>query len=620
MVNRLGTTASVSDGRRRPVGAISALRAADTAFMLSSTENAKSRKLVLRFFLFVLLLLPAVYLVSLVAKYGVNVPYADEFGEAPLLVKAHSQPLTFSDLFRQHNEHRYVFTRLILIAFAELAHGNLRAEMFFSAVLAGLCAINLWIILRRTIPASIEKALVLSFLLNLLLFSPVQVENWMWGFQFVPLFCNWLFTSALVIATSDLSVWKKFALCLGLAFGATFSFGVGMLLWPLTFPLALLIQPGMRWKSRIGWSFAWAAACLATVALYFIHYVKPGSHPVIAASRNPLDYFLYITTFLGAHLSRADRTEQIFQAAVVGFVLLAVWGFGLAYAFHYRRDLDFRRRTLPWLALGSYAVSNAVLAAAARIGFGINQALDSRYTSFSLYLSVAAIGLFVILKRDLSSRFQSRAFESAAVRLETILLTAFGVLSLVSFSWGRSAMIESHRTRLLGKGALLFSNVIDSAEVHDRCLMADASYARACANLLDGMGLMHPRMLRTAEISKLNPKAAADIGYLDYISTTGSACKVVGWAILPKTGRAAHCVVLSYEDPQRGAIAFRVADERRDRPDVAAVLNNPEAEASGWACHFDRSILPPGNLVLRAWAFDANHAVLYPLGTPKILQ
>jgi hypothetical protein len=570
--------------------------------------------------LVVLLLLPVAYLLSLVAKYGVNVPYADEFTFVPLLVKAHEHSVTWFDLFKQHNEHRYFFTRLLFIAFAWLAKGDLRAEMFFSVFLAILASVNLWLLVRKTISSSPGQSLVLVFLFNILLFSPVQAENWTWGFQLTLFFCNYLFTCALLAAVSDLSVSKKFAVCLFFALVATFSFGGGVMLWPLTFPLVFFIHREMRWKPRIAWGVAWGAAALGALALYFFHYVKPPYHPSIAASRNPADYFFYVTTFLGAHLSRAARGESIFQAALVGSVLLGLWSIAVACAVRYRRDLDLMRRLLPWIALGSYSVINALLAAAARIGFGVNQALDSRYTSFSLYLSVAVLGLFAILKQELQARATSPLFQGAVVRLETILLTAFAVFSLTAFSWGRTFMIDSHRTRLWGKGALLFSNVMDSGEIHDHYLMANAPEARAYANMLDSIGLMHPRMIATAEISKLNAKTVENIGYLDFLTESGPSCSAVGWAVLPKTGTRAHCIILSYEDPSRGPIAFRVADEIHNRPDVAAVLQNPAAEESGWSCHFDRSVLPPGNLVLRAWAFDANRAILYPLGTPKILH
>jgi hypothetical protein len=161
---------------------------------------------------------------------------------------------------------------------------------------------------------------------------------------------------------------------------------------------------------------------------------------------------------------------------------------------------------------------------------------------------------------------------------------------------------------------------MESGPVHDQYLMANAPEARAFANMLDSIGLLHPRMIPTAQISKLNTKAVEDVGFLDILAESGSICSVVGWAVLPKSGTRAHCVVLSYEDPRRGPIAFSVAEDMHSRPDVAAALHNPASENSGWSGHFDRSSLPPGDLVVRAWAFDANRAILYQLGTPKIVH
>ena len=445
--------------------------------------------------LVVLALLPVIYLLTLVAKYGVEVPYADEFTLAPFLVKAHQHAVTWSDLFRQHNEHRYFFPRLLFMAFAGVAQGNLRAEMFFSVFLTMLVSVNLWLLVRKTIPGSLGQSLLVLFLINLLLFSPVQAENWTWGFQFPLFLCNYLFSCALLAAFSNFRVGNKFLICAALAFVATFSFGGGVLLWALTFPLVLFAHRGMTWKSRIAWAVAWGGAGLGAMALYFFHYVKPPYHPNIAASGNPLDYFLYVTGFLGSHLSRATRLEPIFQASAIGTALLVVCVGAMLYVFRHRRDHPLTMRMLPWFALGGYAFLNALLAAAARIGFGINQALDSRYTSFSLYMSLAAVGLVVILKQDIRARSEQGRFEGAVIRLETILLTAFAVFSLSAFSWGRSFMIDSQRTRLWGKSALLFSNVMDSGEIHDHYLMANAPEARAYANMLDGIGLMHPRMI-----------------------------------------------------------------------------------------------------------------------------
>jgi hypothetical protein len=567
---------------------------------------------------FVLPLLPVIYLLSLVAKYGVNVPYADEFTLAPLLVKAHEHTINFSDLFRQHNEHRYFFPRLLFIAFAYFSHGDVRAEMFFSALLAGFTAITLWVVIRRTITGSIEKALALAFLVNLLLFSPVQAENWVWGFQFVLLLCNFLFACGLLVAISSLNVWKKYVLCAVLAIVSTFSFGGGVLLWALTFPIALSFEPAQQFKRSACWLFAWVALGTAVLCLYFVGFRHPAQVPGVAVGL--LDYYLYVTTFVGAHLWRADRTEAILPAALIGTVLLALYGAAALYLLRYVRDSSLRKRMIPWLTIGAYAFLSACLAAVARIGFGVNQGLDSRYTSFSLYLSVAAIGLVAIVANEIRLRPRNKMSTEGLARVETGLLTGFILLTLVAFSWGQSLMAQSQRTRLWGKGALLFSNVLDDGTIHDKYLMAEASQARMFANMEDSIGLFHPSMLRSAEISKLNTESKL-VGYLDYLTVEGQTCKFVGWATLPKRDRPADCVVLSYETPGQGnAIAFRVADETQERLDVARALHSTTLTACGWICHFDRSLVPPGDHLIRAWAFDAKRATLYPLDTPIILH
>lgn len=603
-------------GKTRVANSMEAGQAAQTE--VAATTGLAWKQRLIRCGLFALALLPLLWVTQLINRYGVNVPYADEFTLAPLLVKAHQHALTFSDLFAQHNEHRYFFPRLLFIAIAFCAQGNLRAEMFFSVFLTLLTSVNLWILLRKTTSLSRGQQLTVLFVFNLLLFSPVQAENWTWGFQFPLFLCNYLVTCGLLAAFSSLNLSRKFALCTVLAFIATFSFGGGVVLWALTFPWALVAHRELTWKARGLWFGAWCAAAVGSIALYFLHYVKPPYHPPIAASGDPVDYFLYVAVFLGNHLSRASRLEPIHQAAVIGTALLALYFGALLYALRRFRESALVNRMLPWFALGAYSLLSGFLAAAARIGFGVSQALDSRYTSFSLYLSVAGIALFIIAKEDLRRRGLGPRLTTVLVRLETVLLTGFAIFSLIAFSWGRDFMIGSERTRLCGKGALLFTNVIDSGEIHARYLIANAPHARAFANRLDSIGLMHPRMLRSAEIAKLDtrPKQA---GFIDGIAPGPKASSVTGWAIIPKTHRPAHCVVLTYQEPGKGEVAFRIASEIHDRPDVAAALHTKEATASGWTCHFDRSRLPPGEILLSAWAFDANRGILYPLGNPRIL-
>jgi hypothetical protein len=568
-----------------------------------------------------LALSPAIFLLSLVARYGVDIPFADEWTFAPLLVKAHTHTLAFSDFFAQHNEHRYVFPRLVLIALAEVAHGNVRVQMFLSVFLCGLTSLNLWFILRRTLSLSTEKRLLLLALLNLVLFSPVQAENWTWGFQFVLFLINFLLTAGVAVATSELSMPRKFVLCVVIAFVATFSFGNGFLLWVTTFPLALVFREQPSLKRRLVWLAGWGAAFAGAISIYFIHYVKPAHHPSVAASGNPVDYFLYVVTFLGAHLSQAARTESIVLPAILGTFLLIIYVSASGFVVFRGKPLLFGQ-AVPWIGIGGFALGSALLAALTRIGFGVNQGLDSRYTTFSLCLSVSVIGLAAITGEALHSSYgRNERFRHSYLRVETACLTAFLFVLFVSAAWGVRSMQALERSRLWGKGALLLGNVVNDAIVYETYLGGWAPDVLRFANMEDAIGLLHPPMFRTAKLSQLPTVAATRFvpGYVDTITPSDGPCEISGWAVLPNQRRVADCVVVAYDSAGHEPTIFGVTDQVNDRPDAAQALGRKHLLRCGWAVHFPRSAIPRGEQHISAWALDAKIGKFYELGSMQVL-
>lgn len=575
----------------------------------------------LRIALTLLALSPAIFMITLVGKYGVDIPYADEWTFTPLLVKAHTHTLTFFDFFQQHNEHRYVFPKLMFIAFAWLAHGNVRVEMMFSVFLASLTSFNLWLILRRTLSVGPEKRLLLLTLLNLVLFSPVQAENWIWGFQFVLFFINFLLTTGVLLATSNLALWKKFVLCASIAFIATFSFGNGSLLWVTTFPLALVSQERGSPQRRLIWLVAWGGACLAAISLYFVHYVKPAHHPPIAASGSLLDYFLYVATFLGNHLSQAARTESIVMSVTIGTFLLLIYFTCLGFALFCGDRLLLKQMT-PWIGIGGFALGSAFMAALTRIGFGVNQGLDSRYTTFSLCLSVSVVGLAAIAGGAWHSSYgQKERLRHSYLRLETACLTVFLFALFVSSAWGIRSMQSLERSRLWGKGALLLGNVLNDGIVYETYLGGWAPDVLRYANMEDAIGLLHPAMFRTAKISQLPTVAATSFvpGYVDTITPSDGPCAISGWAVLPTKHRVADCVVIAYNSAGHDPTIFGVTDQVNDRPDAAQVLQRESLLRCGWTIHFQRSAVPGGQQHISAWALDAKSGTFYELGSLQIL-
>lgn len=552
--------------------------------------------------------LPAIWLVCLVNQYSVDVPYADDFTLAPFLVKALRCDVGFADLFAQHNEHRYLLQRLLLMVFVRFAHGDLRAQMFFSVFVCALTAMNLWFLLRRTLGVPVVTRLLILLLINLLLFSPVQAENWTWGFQFPVFLNNWLLTTGLVVMASHLRSALKFVTCAVIAVLATFSFGSGVLLWLLTFPLILF--DGSALRPKFYWLAAWIVLGCTTIGAYFINYTQPQEIAALGTTANPLAYILYVTAFLGGHLSGSSRTEVLLQPLVIGTALLMLFSAAAFFMFAKAHRAAISRGA-PWLALGVYAILNALLAAFTRIGFGLTQALDSRYTSFSLYLSISLIGLAAVALAEIDRG--TEALEFHARRLRPILLTAFFAFSITAYAWGLATMRESRATRLRGKGALLFANVIDSSAIYERCLAANNHDARAFANVLDGARLLRPRLAKTANVADLRHRSADDNGYIDAISCGGDSCYAKGWASIPLTAQPADCIFLAYIAQGDKPVLFRIAEDVQERPDVVRVLHNEALHRSGWASHFARSAMPAGAWELVALALDARQGILYQL-------
>ncbi len=75
-----------------------------------------------------------------------------------------------------------------------------------------------------------------------------------------------------------------------------------------------------------------------------------------------------------------------------------------------------------------------------------------------------------------------------------------------------------------------------------------------------------------------------------------------GWAILADEGRVADKVIITY-GKKNSLVA--VASLNLARLDVVQALNNPAYRDSGWSVTLNPAILPSGQVVLKAWAYNA---------------
>lgn len=321
-------------------------------------------------------------------KYGVNTPFWDEWEMVGLFQKSDKGALGFEDLYKQHNEHRILFPNIVLFLSAHFTNWNIKAELIISFAFSLITALMLYLFILTRISRQ-YIALSASVLMSAWLYSPVQYENWLWGWQ-----VEWFMCIAAVV--SSIFFLDKFGAAKGTrrkiyfltallaAILATFSLGSGILVWLVGAGMLLLYR-----QSRKSISI-WVITALATTLAYYQNYHKPESNPsVLLFLHEPADFVKYVLSYLGRPISDQPDVAILFGAILLLSLL------PLGYAVWLQRHA--LTKFAPWLGLIFLATSTGVLTAVSRLGFGVSQATASRYTTFSTLYLIGITGLICTL-------------------------------------------------------------------------------------------------------------------------------------------------------------------------------------------------------------------------------
>ena len=568
-----------------------------------------------------------IFLGFLIAQSAVNVPFWDEWvTPGNLFNKIHDFGyISFTDLIEQHNESRKVFPKLVFLTVAYLTHWDTRYQMALIFLMACLISINLFYIACETTnnqnidtkrDRRILRPLMFMVLANLLIFSPAQHENWLWGIQivvFVPILC---LTTGVLLWHSKFKLGWKVLLSAILSTVSTFSYANGLLCW-LLFPLTALFLG--HWKilrERVNLIIFWAVSCASNLTLYFWGYTKPGHHPSLTESLfHPVKALTYFLTFLGSSLSG----NSLLIAPIVGLIMIVLYGFAAMFLIALR-DSNLFYRAGGWLVLGLYTILSAIVTTFGRLGFGIEQALSSRYTTFSVYGIVALLGLiFIWMGETYQRRSQvlpkiiSKRFDQ---NLTLALLTILVILNIVAQGAYLNAMNYTYRDRLYSKTCLTYVNFVE-----DRCinqsLLSIPDIFRRNLKATRALGILKQEDF-AQNAQPVNTQSTVlnsyDYGWIDDIQPINrDDFRASGWATLENLGRTADAVLLSYQDDNGENKVFTVAPVKFDRPDVSKVKKNSIFTRSGWAVQFSRKSLPSRKVEIKAWAYDVKTKNSYPL-------
>jgi hypothetical protein len=167
-------------------------------------------------------LIPLLYLAIMVAAYHVDVPYWDQWTLVPLIAKSHKGALTFQDLWTQHNEHRLLFPRLLMITFARLSAWRIAWELTTTILFAvgTFAVIGIRLIKAgRGRNGGLVKLVWVLPAIALLSFSMSQWENWLWGWNLQIMLAVFLLATAIMLLTRERERERTFGICLRNALG-----------------------------------------------------------------------------------------------------------------------------------------------------------------------------------------------------------------------------------------------------------------------------------------------------------------------------------------------------------------------------------------------------------------
>lgn len=320
-------------------------------------------------------------LVAVIVHFAVEVPYWDEWEWANLVFRSHTGTLSFGDLWAQHNEHRIFLDNLAAVALDRLGGWSVVREQCFSAVMVVLTQLVVWRIVRRTVAADVAP---LAFLCaSLVLYDLSQYENFSWGFQMAWFMCN-LGVVVVVWFLSDPPDQARPILVPVIAAAlASVASSQGLVAWPVGIVALLLARRGTA--TVVAWT-----VCGLVVGLVARSGIQPLASGHVSILHNLPQLALYALTYLGTPLGRAGGIGWCAAAGALALAAAAV-SFVADLRAPDRRERLARRA--PWYALASYAIACALVTGPARLGFGLVEAIASRYSSIAGFLDIAVIGL-----------------------------------------------------------------------------------------------------------------------------------------------------------------------------------------------------------------------------------
>ena len=317
-------------------------------------------------------------------KYSVNVIFADQLSDVTVIKASYSHLFPWGSLWAQYTDNRMFFPNLVVVLLAHTVSFNISVEEYLSAVMLLIAtALLIWTHKRRSPSTPWLYYCPVAFLM----FSLVQYQNTLWGFQ-MAWYMTLLSIAVCVVLLDRITLtWLAFLGAIVAAVIGSYSSFQGLLIWAAG--LVLLYH-----RNRdVRFIVTWIATGVATAILYFYNYNTAATtgtytvHHLWAAFK----FYLYtVGDVAGIPVSiktgAGNNNVLLFGLVIViiAVATLVVYGF--------RRDEHGGAPV--GVALICYGLLFAASTTEGRTAFGYLGASVSRYTTFDLLI---LIGIYLTL-------------------------------------------------------------------------------------------------------------------------------------------------------------------------------------------------------------------------------
>lgn len=376
--------------------------------------------------LYLPLICAALFMLIMIVHYSVNTPFWDSWEMVPLFEAAGHHTLSLADLWRQHNEHRIFFPNIVLLVAAYLTHWSTRIEVIIGFMFSLISASLIFLMIKKSV-SKWWLGLIAGTLTAVWFFSPVQWENWLWGWQVEWFMCiAGIVTATFLLLKYTDSTAKHRLIYLILsaivAIVASFSLAGGLFVWLVGVVILFVTKQNRRVQ------LGWIVLAILSAALYYYHYTSPPGPNGATGTfflHHPLAFFEFFLAYIGGPIGSVSG--QLQAPVIIGSILLLILLPLLYLVWQNRTNL---RKYLPWLMFCLIGILGALTTGVGRLSYGVGFALSSRYTAFSgLYvigLTLLAICLFDDLSKT-SKNFRQVAIGGLLLASLPLIISSYAV-------------------------------------------------------------------------------------------------------------------------------------------------------------------------------------------------